>query len=93
MIEKRCRSARPHKPHWWSRTTKKTVTEETAGDTFQCLGAVHPGAVVSKDTRGAQIAADARSRINWASSLGYGPACLCGFNSLTPKDQRCYRHG
>jgi hypothetical protein len=28
--------------------------------------------------RAAQIAADARSGINWASAVSYGPACVCG---------------
>lgn len=37
----------------------------------------------------AEIIADARSGINWASQLNYGPACLCGH----PKKAKCYRHG
>ena len=76
--EKRCSSSRPHKPHLWSRTTRKTVTEETAGDTFQCPGAARMGLRAEEDARGAQIAADARSGRNWASEVGYGPACVCG---------------
>lgn len=28
--------------------------------------------------RAAQIAADARSGTNWASTTTYGPACVCG---------------
>jgi hypothetical protein len=37
-VERPCPASRTHKPHWWSRTTRKTVTEETAGDTFSCPG-------------------------------------------------------
>lgn len=37
----------------------------------------------------AEIQADARSGRNWASEVGYGPACLCGH----PKKGKCYRHG
>lgn len=87
--EKRCRSSRLHKPHLWSRTTRKTVTEETAGDTLQCLGRANPGPREAEDARNAQIDADARSGRNWAAEANYGPACLCGH----PKKGRCYRHG
>lgn len=100
--EKRCATARVHKPHLWSRTTRKTVTEETAGDTFQCLGAVKAGAEPKKDERGAQIAADARSGTNWASQYHYGPACVCGaflpgstvnsWGRIVEKGE-CHRHG
>lgn len=102
MIEKRCSMARPHKPHLWSRTTRKTVTEETAGDTLQCLGAAKLGLRAEEDTRGAQIAADARSGTNWASEYEYGPACVCGaflpgstvtsWGRTIPKGE-CHRHG
>lgn len=76
--EKRCATTRVHKPHMWSRTTRKTVTEVTAGDTFQCPGKAKLGLRTEKDERGAQIAADARSGTNWASQVNYGPACVCG---------------
>ena len=76
--EKRCSSSRTHKPHLWSRTTRKTVTEETAGDTFQCHGVAGAAPHTEKDTRDAQIAADAHSGRNWASEHAYGPACVCG---------------
>lgn len=99
MIEKRCTANRDHKPHWWSRTTRKTVTEETAGDTFGCPGR---GRVVEVDPRGDEIRSDARSGRNWASEVGYGPACVCGAflegSAVTSWGQRiekgrCYRHG
>lgn len=100
--EKRCRSARPHKPHLWSRTTKRTVAEETAGDTFQCLGADRADLRVEKDSSSVRISADARSGRNWASEVGYGPACVCGaflegstvtsWGHVTEKG-RCHRHG
>lgn len=51
--------------------------------------------------RAAQIAADARSGINWASTVAYGPACVCGafhegstvssWGRLVYKGA-CYRH-
>jgi hypothetical protein len=78
MIEKRCSAARSHKPHWWSRTTRRTVVEETAGDTLQCPGSAVVEQVSGKDARNAQIAADARSGTNWASLVRYRPACTCG---------------
>lgn len=78
MIEKRCTANRDHKPHLWSRTTRKTVTEETAGDTFQCPGRARLGLREEKDARQAQIAADARSGRNWAEEAGTPPACTCG---------------
>lgn len=100
--EKRCSAARTHKPHLWSRTTRRTVTEETTGDTFQCPGVAKLGSGPEKDDRGAQIAADARSGRNWASEVDYGPACACGafldgstvtsWGRVVPKGQ-CYRHG
>ena len=76
--EKRCSSSRTHKPHLWSRTTRKTVAEETPGDTFQCSGSAKVGLRSAKDERGAQIAADARSGRNWASAAPVRPACTCG---------------
>lgn len=100
--QKRCSASRPHKPHLWSRTTRKTVTEETAGDTFQCLGAAKVGLRAEEDARGAQIAADARSGRNWASELDYGPACVCGafpagstvtHAGTTTLKGICHRHG
>lgn len=102
MIEKRCTTSRVHKPHMWSRTTRKTVTEETAGDTFQCPGEAKAGAGPKKDERGAQIAADARSGTNWANQYQYGPACVCGAflpgSTVTSWGQEipkgvCHRHG
>lgn len=102
MIEKRCTMARDHKPHWWSRTTRKTVTQETAGDTLQCPGRAKLGLRSGGDERGAQIAADARSGINWASSYQYGPACVCGAfltgSTVTSwgrevQKNQCYLHG
>jgi len=94
-IEKRCAANRDHKPHMWSRTTRKTVTEETAGDTFQCPGRAKLGLRAEKDERGAQIAADARSGTNWASQVDYGPACVCGAFLRGPalEKGKCYRHG
>ena len=102
MMEKRCSTVRDHKPHLWSRTTRKTVTEETAGDTFQCPGKARLGLRSEKDERGAQIATDARSGTNWASQLQYGPACVCGafpegstvtsWGRIIEKGQ-CHRHG
>lgn len=102
MIEKRCTMSRDHKPHWWSRATRKTVTEETPGDTFQCPGKAKLALRSEKDERGAQIAADARSGRNWASEHEYGPACVCGafpegstvtsWGRLIPKGY-CHRHG
>lgn len=102
MIEKRCTTVRDHKPHLWSRTTRKTVIEETAGDTFQCPGKAKLALRSPEDERGAQIAADARSGINWASRYEYGPACVCGafpegstvtsWGQLIEKGQ-CHRHG
>lgn len=77
LTEKPCRSSRPHKPHMWSRTTKKTVTEVTPGDTFQCGGSGRVG-LREENTRDAQIAADARSGRNWASEAPVRPACTCG---------------
>lgn len=100
--QKRCSASRPHKPHLWSRTTRKTVTEETAGDTFQCPGAAKVGLRAEEDERGAQIAADARSGRNWASEHTYGPACVCGAFppgatvtswGQTVEKGRCHRHG
>ena len=101
MIEKKCATARDHKPHLWSRTTRKTVTEETAGDTFQCPGRAKLGLRAEEDVRGAQIAADARSGTNWASRYTYGPACVCGafppgakvtsWGIEVPKGE-CHRH-
>lgn len=102
MIEKRCSRSTTHKPHLWSRTTRKTVTEETAGDTLQCLGAVKAGVQAKGDTRGAEIAAGARSGTNWASRVNYGPACVCGAFpegstvtswSQTIEKGKCHRHG
>lgn len=100
--EKRCATSRVHKPHLWSRTTRKNVTEETAGDTFQCPGEAKAGTGPKKDERGAQIAADARSGVNWASQYTYGPACVCGafppgakvtsWGREVPKGA-CHRHG
>lgn len=99
---KQCRYARPHKPHLWSRTTKRTVTEETAGDTLQCPGSGQHVQETDEDPRGAQIDADARSGTNWASLVGYGSACACGaFREgetvtsqgwIIPKAW-CHRHG
>lgn len=101
-VEKRCSRATVHKPHLWSRTTRKTVTEETAGDTFQCPGMARLGLRAEKDARAAQIAADARSGTNWASQHTYGPACVCGAfltGSMITSWGRpvlkgiCHRHG
>ena len=83
MAEKRCKSTRTHKPHLWSRTTRKTVTEETAGDTLQCPGSARVGLRTEADVRGAQIAADARLGTNWAERVNYGPACICGAGQRT----------
>lgn len=47
--EKRCSSPRIHKPHLWSRTTRKTVAEETSGDTFHCAGSARVGLRSDKD--------------------------------------------
>lgn len=100
--DKRCTANRDHKPHLWSRTTRKTVTEETAGDTFQCPGRARLGLREERDVLGAQIAADAHSGTNWASQVGYGPACICGAfyegSTITSWGQqiekgKCYRHG
>jgi hypothetical protein len=103
-VDKRCGATRAHKPHLWSRTTRKTVTEETAGDTFQCPGSASVGLRSEKDDRGAQIAADARSGRNWASEAPVTPACTCGagerlllaaraFRGLHGRpDGRCSRH-
>lgn len=92
MEIKRCGSTRDHKPHWWSRTTRRTVTEETAGDTLQCLGrgrlAAGQAQAAGRDARAPQIAADARSGRNWAAEVAYGPACLCGMRKKT----WCHRH-
>ena len=79
--EKKCKSTRTHKPHLWSRTTRKTVTEETAGDTLQCPGSARLR--TEADSRGSQIAVDARSGTNWAEEKAYGPACICGAGSRT----------
>lgn len=76
--EKKCSASRSHKPHLWSRTTKKTVTEETPGDTFSCPGSARVGLRDEQDERLAQIRADARSGRNWAEETAYGPACICG---------------
>jgi hypothetical protein len=76
--EKRCSRTSGHKPHLWSRTTRKTVTEETAGDTLQCPGTARVTLRTEEDARNAQIAADARSGTNWAEVVNYGPACTCG---------------
>lgn len=93
---------RDHKPHLWSRTTRKTVTEETAGDTLQCPGKAKLALRSKEDERDAQIAADARSGRHWASETPYGPACVCGaflpgstvtsWGREIPKGQ-CHRHG
>lgn len=73
-----CGASRNHKPHLWSRTTRKTVTEETAGDTFQCPGSAQIGLREEADARAEQIAEDARSGRNWAEEAAYGPVCICG---------------
>lgn len=100
--EKRCSASRPHKPHLWSRTTRRTVTQETPGDTFRCPGSARVGLRAEKDERGARIAADARSGTNWASQLQYGPACVCGAfptgSTVTSwgrvvEKGTCHRHG
>ena len=83
MIERKCAASRNHKPHWWSRTTRKTVTEETPGDTFSCPGSAKIGLRTEVDDRNAQIAADARSGRNWAEEAGYGPTCICGAGQRT----------
>lgn len=102
VIERNCRTVRDHKPHLWSRTTRKTVTEETAGDTFRCPGKARAGLQAEKDERGAQIAADARSGRNWASETPYGSACVCGAfyegSTVTSwgrevQKGECHRHG
>lgn len=104
MIEKRCKNHRDHKPHWWSRTTRKTVTEVTAGDTFGCPGRAQLGLRTEEDPREARIAADAHSGTNWASLVAHkiGPACVCGafyegdtveFRGRTIPKGVCYRHG
>lgn len=102
MTEKQCSAVRDHKPHLWSRTTRRTVTEETAGDTLQCPGKARLALRPEKDERGAQIAADARSGTNWASESTYGPACVCGaflpgsvvisWGRAVQKGE-CHRHG
>jgi hypothetical protein len=80
--EKRCGSTRVHKPHLWSRTTRKTVIEETAGDSFRCSGSVQAETPIKKGevspARAAQIRADAHSGRNWAQEVGTPPACTCG---------------
>ncbi len=90
--ERRCSRATTHKPHLWSRTTRKTVTEETAGDTFRCPGSAKLGLRSEEDATGAQIAADARSGTNWAGLVQYGPACTCGMRVTEKRTERCYRH-
>lgn len=42
----------------------------------------------------AEIIRDARSGINWAAELGYGPACRCGLkqNRMSEDDGTCPRH-
>lgn len=97
--EKRCRTVRDHKPHLWSRTTRKTVTEVTPGDTFECPGRARESAEVAEEgVRRAQIAADARSGRNWAAETGYGAGCRCGIKTNPTSvgygkdDGRCYRH-
>lgn len=99
---KRCKANRDHKPHLWSRTTRKTVTEETAGDTFECPGRARIGLRVEGDPRGDEIRSDARSGRNWASEVDYGPACACGAFlegstvtswGRTIEKGKCYRHG
>lgn len=100
-VERRCRNVRNHNPHLWSRTTRRTVTEETAGDTFECPGRSPVAPQSQGSDRNAQIAADARSGRNWASEHEYGPACLCGAfpegSTVTSWGQtiekgKCYRH-
>lgn len=81
--EKRCTSSRSHKPHLWSRTTRKTVTEETTGDTFQCPGSAKVDLKDERDDRLAQIREDAHSGRNWAQETAYGPACICGAGGRT----------
>lgn len=41
-----------------------------------------------------EIKRDARSGINWAAELGYGPACRCGLkqNRMSEDDGTCPRH-
>lgn len=41
-----------------------------------------------------EIRESARSGVNWAAELGYGPACRCGLktNRMSEDDGTCYRH-
>jgi hypothetical protein len=89
--DRKCAATRTHKPHLWSRTTKKTVTEETAGDTFQCPGSAHVGL---REVKKGEISADrlAEIRLSVAESRGrsmfadptpdmdrfHGAMCRCG---------------
>jgi hypothetical protein len=88
--EKPCRSTRGHKPHLWSRTTKKTVTDETAGDTLQCPGTDQAEAPVKKGAISPQRLAEIRQSVEagrgrsmFASPTPemnrlHGPMCRCG---------------
>lgn len=89
MLEKRCPRSIVHKPHLWSRTTRRVVTEVTEGDTLKCPGSAKIGLRTEQDVRGEEIRRDAQSGTNWAGAVNYGPACLCGH----PKKGKCYRHG
>lgn len=90
-MDKRCKASRSHKPHLWSRTTRRTVTEVTPGDTFSCPGSAVTGRT-EKDIRGDQIREDARSGRNWAEAEAassnsptgpYGATCICGAGRRT----------
>jgi hypothetical protein len=88
--EKKCAASRVHKPHLWSRTTRRAVTEETAGDTFQCPGSVKAGPRVEKGAvsqqrieeirqsararRGRSMFADPTPEMNRL----HAPMCRCG---------------
>lgn len=87
--DKPCTSTRTHKPHLWSRTTKKTVTEETAGDTFQCSGSERVETVRKGEISAARLAeiresvAASRGRSMFADPTPdmdrfHGAMCRCG---------------
>lgn len=69
VIEKPCSSSRTHKPHWWSRTTKKTVTEETVGDTFQCLGSAP---VESQEVKKGEVSPERLAEIRLSVQESHG---------------------
>lgn len=88
--DRRCSATRVHKPHLWSRTTRKTVTEETAGDTFRCAGSEQAEAPAKKgEIRPARLAeiresvAAGRGKSMFADPTPemnrmHGAMCRCG---------------